>query len=144
MEEDAGKNIHTSLGFSLVDLNRAGTPLVEIVSQPDMQSAYEAKAYLMRLHTIVQYLGISDANMEEGSFRADVNISVKKRLRTKLGQRIELKNINSFKFITQAIEYETQRQIEALEAGEKIYPETRQWDRKNQKTVMMRRKEGCR
>ena len=143
MEEDAGKNIHTSLGFSLVDLNRAGTPLVEIVSQPDMENAQQAKAYLMRLHTIVQYLGISDANMEEGSFRADVNISVRKKDTNQLGQRIELKNINSFKFITQAIEYETQRQIEALESGEKIYPETRLWDRKNQKTVMMRRKEGA-
>ncbi len=143
MEEDAGKNIHSSLGFSLVDLNRAGTPLVEIVSHPDMENAQQAKAYLMRLHSIVQYLGISDANMEEGSFRADVNISVKKKTSDKLGQRIELKNINSFKFITQAIEYETQRQIQALESGEKIYPETRQWDRKNQKTVMMRRKEGA-
>jgi aspartyl-tRNA(Asn)/glutamyl-tRNA(Gln) amidotransferase subunit B len=143
MEEDAGKNIHTTMGLSLVDLNRSGTPLVEIVSKPDMQNAYEAKAYLMRLHTIIQYLGISDANMEEGSFRADVNISVKKKTDKKLGQRIELKNINSFKFISQAIEYEIDRQIKVLENGEKIYPETRQWDRKNQQTVLMRRKEGA-
>lgn len=143
MEEDAGKNIHTSLGLSLVDLNRAGTPLVEIVSHPDMQSAYEAKAYLLRLHTIIKYLGISDANMEEGSFRADVNISVKKKTDQNLGQRIELKNINSFKFISQAIEYEINRQIEALESGEKIHPETRLWDRKNQKTIVMRRKEAA-
>jgi aspartyl-tRNA(Asn)/glutamyl-tRNA(Gln) amidotransferase subunit B len=143
MEEDAGKNIHTALGLSLVDLNRAGTPLVEIVSHPDMQSAYEAKAYLMRLHAIIKYLGISDANMEEGSFRADVNISVRKKTDKELGQRVELKNINSFKFISQAIEYEIQRQIEALESGEKIYQETRLWDRKNQKTTAMRRKEAA-
>jgi aspartyl-tRNA(Asn)/glutamyl-tRNA(Gln) amidotransferase subunit B len=108
-----------------------------------MQSAYEAKAYLMRLHAIIKYLGISDANMEEGSFRADVNISVRKKTDKELGQRIELKNINSFKFISQAIEYEIQRQIEALEAGEKIHQETRLWDRKNQKTVVMRRKEAA-
>ncbi len=143
MEEDAGKNIHTALGLSLVDLNRAGTPLVEIVSKPDMQSSYEAKAYLLRLHSIIKYLGISDANMEEGSFRADVNISVKKKTDKELGQRVELKNINSFKFISQAIEYEVQRQIEALESGEKIHQETRLWDRKNQKTVAMRRKEAA-
>lgn len=143
MEEDAGKNIHTSLGLSLVDLNRAGTPLVEIVSQPDMQNAFEAKAYLLRLHTIIKYLGISDANMEEGSFRADTNISVKKKTDKELGQRVELKNINSFKFISQAIEYEIQRQIEALESGEKIHQETRLWDRKNQKTIVMRRKEAA-
>lgn len=143
MEEDAGKNHHTDFGFSLVDINRAGTPLVEIVSQPDMKSAYEARAYLMRLHTIIKYLGISDANMEEGSFRADVNISVKKKTDANLGQRVELKNINSFKFIGQAIEYEIERQIQALESGEKIYQETRLWDRKNQKTVVMRRKEGA-
>lgn len=141
MEEDSGKNIHTSQNFSLVDLNRAGTPLLEIVSYPDMKNSYEARAYLMRLHTMIKYLEISDANMEEGSFRADVNISVKKKTDTKLGQKIELKNINSFKFITQAIDYEVRRQIEAIEQGEKINQETRLWDRKNQKTIVMRRKE---
>lgn len=121
MEEDAGKNHHTEFGYSLVDINRAGTPLVEIVSQPDMKNAYEARAYLMRLHAIIKYLGISDANMEEGSFRADVNISVKKKTDTQLGQRTELKNINSFKFIGQAIDYEIQRQINELESGQKYF-----------------------
>lgn len=143
IEEDAGKNHHTDVGYSLVDINRAGTPLVEIVSHPDMKSSYESRAYVMRLHSIIKYLGISDANMDEGSFRADVNISVKKKTDTKLGQRVELKNINSFKFIGQAIDYEIERQIEALESGEKIYQETRLWDRKNQKTIVMRRKEGA-
>ncbi len=141
MEEDAGKNTHTSLGISLVDLNRAGTPLLEIVSQPDMNGAQEARAYLQRLHTLVRYLGISDANMEEGSFRADINISVKKKIDTQLGTKIELKNINSFKFIAQAIEHEIERQIEALESGQKLTIETRQWDSKNQRTVSMRSKE---
>lgn len=141
MEEDAGKNTHTSLGISLVDLNRAGTPLLEIVSQPDMNSAQEARAYLQRLHSIVRYLGISDANMEEGSFRADINISVKKKSDTQLGTKIELKNINSFKFISQAIEHELERQIEALESGQKLTTETRQWDSKNQRTISMRSKE---
>ncbi|KKQ33392.1 MAG: Aspartyl/glutamyl-tRNA(Asn/Gln) amidotransferase subunit B [candidate division TM6 bacterium GW2011_GWF2_37_49] len=143
IEEDAGKNHHTDAGYSLVDINRAGTPLVEIVSHPDMKSSYEARAYVMRLHSIIKYLGISDANMEEGSFRADVNISVKKKTDAKLGQRVELKNINSFKFIGQAIDYEIERQIQELESGEKIYQETRLWDRKNQKTIVMRRKEGA-
>ncbi len=141
MEEDAGKNLHTSHGYSLVDLNRAGTPLLEIVSEPDLSSPQEARDYLYRLRTMVQYLGISDANMEEGSFRADINISIKKKIDKDLGTKVELKNINSFKFVAQAIEYELGRQYELLTTGQKIHQETRQWDSKNQKTMSMRSKE---
>lgn len=141
MEEDAGKNIHGTGGISWVDLNRAGTPLLEIVSQPDMSSSLEAKAYLLQLHTLVRYLGISDANMEEGSFRADINISVRPQGQKELGTKVELKNINSFKFISHAIEYEVERQITALESGEQIKQETRLWDNKQQKTFFMRSKE---
>jgi aspartyl-tRNA(Asn)/glutamyl-tRNA(Gln) amidotransferase subunit B len=141
IEEDAGKNIHANTGESLVDLNRAGTPLLEIVSYPDMTSSDEAKAYLMRLRTIAQYVGISDANMEEGSFRADVNVSVKKRGAQALGTRVELKNINSFKFITQAINFEIERQIDLLESNNSVHTETRAWDEKEHKTIFMRSKE---
>ncbi len=141
MEEDAGKNLHTSMGTSLVDLNRAGTPLLEIVSHPDIANAQEARSYLMRLRSLVQYLGISDADMEKGSFRADVNISVKKRTATELGTRVEVKNINSFKYIGQAIDYEIERHITMLETGEKINLETRLWDSKQNKTYFMRSKE---
>jgi len=140
MEEDAGKNIHSS-DESLVDLNRAGTPLLEIVSEPDMANSYETKAYLMRLKNIVQYLGISDADMEKGSFRGDVNISVRKKDAKELGTKIELKNINSFKFISQAIEYEIERQINALKTGEKLFQETRLWNTKKQQSFVMRTKE---
>lgn len=141
MEEDAGKNLHTNQGYSLVDLNRAGTPLLEMVSYPDLSSAQEARDYLQRLRTLVQYLGISDANMEEGSFRADINISLKKKTDTVLGTKVELKNINSFKFVAQAIEHELERQYEMLTTGQRIIQETRQWDSKNQKTIGMRSKE---
>ncbi len=141
MEEDAGKNLHTSQGYSLVDLNRAGTPLLEMVSYPDISSAQEARDYLKGLRTLVQYLGISDANMEEGSFRADINISIKKKVDKELGTKVELKNINSFKFVAQAIEFELERQYEMLMTGQKIAQETRQWDSKNQKTIGMRSKE---
>lgn len=141
MEEDAGKNLHTSQGYSLVDLNRAGTPLLEMVSYPDLSSAQEARDYLQRLRTLVQYLGISDANMEEGSFRADINISLKKKTDTVLGTKVELKNINSFKFVAQAIEHELERQYDMLVSGQRIAQETRQWDSKNQKTISMRSKE---
>jgi aspartyl-tRNA(Asn)/glutamyl-tRNA(Gln) amidotransferase subunit B len=140
MEEDAGKIVHKETE-SLIDLNRAGTPLLEIVSEPDISNAYEAKAYLSRLKTIVQYLGISDADMEKGSFRADVNISVSKKDSKKLGNKVELKNINSFKFITQAIDYEIKRQINLVESGEKVQTETRLWDTKKQMSVFMRSKE---
>lgn len=142
MEEDAGKSIHADKGNeSFVDLNRAGTPLLEIVSYPDISSTYEAKEYLRTLRTTMLYLGVTSGNMEDGAFRADTNISVRKKGAEKLGTRAELKNINSFKFIGDAIEYEIERQIELLEKGEKVHQETRLWDTKNKKTVMMRSKE---
>ena len=141
VEEDAGKNIHTSENTSLIDLNRAGTPLLEIVSQPDIDNSVEAKVYLSRLKTLVEYLDIRDANMEEGSFRGDINISIKKKNDKKLGTRVELKNINSFKFITQSINYEIERQIKMIELGEKVKQETRLWDEKSHQTIFMRSKE---
>lgn len=142
IEEDAGKNTHSDLtGESYVDLNRTGTPLLEIVTEPDIENASEAKAYLKALRLIAQYAGISTCNMEEGSFRADTNLSVRKKNSDKLGTRCELKNINSFKFITDAIEYESERQILALESGQKIRQETRLWDNKNRKSLPMRSKE---
>jgi len=142
MEEDAGKNIHSDKGNeSFVDLNRTGTPLLEMVSYPDISSAYEAKEYLKTLRATMVYLGVTTGNMEDGAFRADTNISVRKKGAEKLGTRAELKNINSFKFIGDAIEYEIERQIEILEDGGKVRQETRLWDTKNKKTVMMRSKE---
>ena len=142
IEEDAGKNIHSALSNeSFVDLNRTGTPLLEIVTQPDIASTYEARTYLKTVRSIVQYLKICSGNMEEGAFRADTNISVRKKGAEKLGTRCELKNINSFKFISDAIEYEIERQITQLESGKKIVQETRLWDTKEHKTVSMRSKE---
>jgi aspartyl-tRNA(Asn)/glutamyl-tRNA(Gln) amidotransferase subunit B len=141
MEEDAGKNIHGAQDESYVDLNRAGTPLLEIVSYPDISSADEAKAYLQTLRSIVMYLGICSGNMEEGAFRADTNISVRKKGAAQLGKKVELKNINSFKFIYDAIEHEIERQITQIEAGEPIRQETRLWDTKERVTVLMRVKE---
>lgn len=144
MEEDAGKNVHAAdSNESFVDLNRAGTPLLEIVSYPDISSTEEAQEYLKTLHRIVTYLGICSGNMEEGAFRADTNVSVKKKGATKLGTRCELKNINSFKFIGDAIEYEAERQIKLLEAGERVVQQTRLWDTKERKTVAMRSKEDA-
>ena len=142
MEEDAGKSIHTGVtNESLIDFNRTGTPLLEIVSHPDISSAYEAREYLKALHGIVTYLEICTGNMEEGAFRADTNISVRKKDNEKLGTKIELKNINSFKYISDAIEYEIERQIETLEQGGKLRQETRLWDNKEKKTCVMRSKE---
>ncbi len=142
MEEDAGKNLHSGMSKeSFVDLNRAGTPLLEVVTQPEISNAQEAKAYLKTLRSIVQYLGICTGNMEEGAFRADTNISVRKKGDTKLGTRVELKNINSFKFISDAIEYELERQILQLKDGKPIQQETRLWDSKIHKTFAMRSKE---
>lgn len=142
IEEDAGKNIHSSFSNeSYVDLNRTGTPLLEIVSEPDIASTEEAKLYLKALHSIVRYLGICSGNMEEGAFRADTNVSVKKKTDKELGTRCELKNINSFKFIGDAVEYEIERHIQVLQSGGKIRQETRQWDSKNKKTLAMRSKE---
>ena len=140
IEEDAGKNIHSGKE-SFVDLNRAGTPLLEIVTYPDMTNSNEVRAYLKALHSIVQYLGISSGNMEDGAFRADTNISIRKRGAKELGTRCELKNINSFKFISDAVEYEIERQINLVEDGEKVIQQTRLWDTKNKKTVPMRSKE---
>jgi aspartyl-tRNA(Asn)/glutamyl-tRNA(Gln) amidotransferase subunit B len=142
IEEDAGKNIHsTKSNESFVDLNRAGTPLLEIVSLPDMRSSFEARAYLKMLHHIVKTIDICTGNMEEGAFRADTNISVRKKGEQKLGTKCELKNINSFKFIGDAIEYEIKRQIDLLESGQVVKQETRLWDTKNKVTVAMRSKE---
>lgn len=143
IEEDAGKNLHVSPQESYVDLNRAGMPLLEIVSYPDMANSYEVRAYLAHLRALVQYLNISDANMEEGSFRGDVNISVRKKGATELGTKVELKNINSFKFIGQAINYEVERQIGLIEAGNHVEQETRSWDSKQHKSVFMRKKKGA-
>jgi aspartyl-tRNA(Asn)/glutamyl-tRNA(Gln) amidotransferase subunit B len=142
IEEDAGKNIHASgTNESFVDLNRAGTPLLEIVSYPDIESTYEAKAYLKALHQIVRYIGICTGNMDEGAFRADTNISVRKKDAKEMGTRCELKNINSFKFIGDAIEYEIERHIDILERGEKIIQQTRLWDPHQKVTRAMRSKE---
>ena len=143
IEADAGKNIHEG-SVSKVDLNRAGTPLIEIVSEPDMRSAEEAVLYLKKLHSIVRYLDISDANMQEGSFRVDVNVSIRPKGDEKLYTRVEIKNINSFRFIQKAIEMEVQRQVEAWEDGvydEEIFQETRLFDQVKQETRSMRGKE---
>ncbi len=144
LEEDAGKNIHES-GYSKVDLNRVGTPLVEIVSEPDMSSSLEAVLYLKKLHAIVTYLNISDANMQEGSFRCDANVSIRPVGDTKLYTRVEIKNINSFKFVQRAIDYEVARQREAWMSGvyaKEVVQETRLYDPTKNETRSMRGKEG--
>jgi aspartyl-tRNA(Asn)/glutamyl-tRNA(Gln) amidotransferase subunit B len=142
IEEDAGKNTHVKgSGESLVDLNRAGTPLLEVVTEPDIRSADQARAYLKMLRAIVQYLGICTGNMQEGAFRADTNISVRKKGETELGTKCELKNINSFKFIADAIEHEIERQIILLQSNQKVKQETRLWDSKQKITIPMRSKE---
>ncbi len=143
LEEDAGKNIHEE-GYSKVDLNRAGTPLLEIVSEPDIRSIDEAVKYLKKLHAIVRYLDISDANMQEGSFRCDVNVSIRPKGDKKLYTRVEIKNMNSFKFIQKALEYEIQRQMEAWEDGvyeKEVVQETRLFDLPSGTTRSMRGKE---
>jgi aspartyl-tRNA(Asn)/glutamyl-tRNA(Gln) amidotransferase subunit B len=145
MEEDAGKLTHgetpDTAGMSMVDLNRACTPLLEIVSEPDMRSADEAIAYLKKLHQIVVYLGVCDGNMEEGSFRCDANVSVRPFGQKEFGTRAELKNINSFRFIKQAIEYEVERQIDTIEHGDQVLQETRLFDSTTGMTRSMRGKE---
>ncbi len=142
LEEDAGKSLHEDFhGMTGIDLNRAGTPLIEIVSEPDMRSSKEAVAYLKQLHTLVRYLGICDGNMQEGSFRCDANVSVRPLGRKQFGTRTELKNINSFRFIERAIDYEIERQIDILEDGGQIVQETRLFDPDKNETRPMRTKE---
>ncbi|EHZ2025444.1 Asp-tRNA(Asn)/Glu-tRNA(Gln) amidotransferase subunit GatB, partial [Campylobacter coli] len=143
LEEDAGKNIHEN-NYSKVDLNRAGTPLLEIVSEPELRSSDEAVAYLKKLHSIIRFLDISDANMQEGSFRCDANVSIRPKGDTKLYTRVEIKNLNSFRFIQKAIEYEVKRQSEAWEDGtyeQEVVQETRLFDTTNLVTRSMRGKE---
>jgi len=143
MEEDAGKNIHDLGSASIVDLNRAGVPLVEIVGEPDLASPQEAAEYLRTLREILVFLGINDGNLEEGSFRCDANVSIKPIGQTTLGTRVELKNINSFKFVERAIASEIERQKEVLEGGGRIVQETRGWDEKTGTTFTLRSKEAA-
>lgn len=142
MEEDAGKNIHEGAGnFSFVDLNRAGTPLMEIVSEPDIRSPKEASEYMRELRTILQYLSVCDGNMEQGSLRCDANVSLRPVGQKELGVKVEIKNINSFRFVEKALEYEIKRQTHILEEGGKIIQETRLWDPSANTTQSMRTKE---
>jgi aspartyl-tRNA(Asn)/glutamyl-tRNA(Gln) amidotransferase subunit B len=142
LEEDAGKSVHEGFGSSTgIDLNRAGTPLLEIVSEPDLRSAKEAVAYMRKIHSIVRYLEISDGNMQEGSFRCDANVSVRPRGQEALGTRAELKNLNSFRFVEKAINFEIERQIELIEEGGKVVQETRLYDSDKDETRSMRSKE---
>lgn len=142
LEEDAGKSLHEAFNsMSGIDLNRAGTPLLEIVSEPDMRSAKEAIAYMKTIHTLVRYLEISDANMQEGSFRCDANVSLRRKGESTLGTRTELKNLNSFRFVERAINYELQRQTDVLDAGEDVTQETRLYDANKNETRPMRSKE---
>ena len=144
IEEDAGKLNHDEFGGgSLVDLNRAGVPLIEIVSEPDMRSAEEAEIYLRKIKSILEYIEVSDCKMQEGSLRADVNVSIRKKGETKYGTRTEMKNMNSFRSIVRAIEYEAKRQINILERGEKVEQETLRWDDVSGKTFSMRDKEDA-
>jgi aspartyl-tRNA(Asn)/glutamyl-tRNA(Gln) amidotransferase subunit B len=142
MEEDAGKNMHGVAGDSVVDLNRAGTPLVEIVGAPDLRSSAEAADYLRRLREILMALGVNDGNLEEGSFRCDANVSVR-RAGDALGTRCEIKNVNSFRFVEKAIDYEAGRQVALLSAGKKIDQETLRWDEASGKTSPLRSKEDA-
>ncbi len=142
LEEDAGKSLHEGLAnASGIDLNRAGTPLLEIVSEPDMRSAKEAVAYMKKIHTLVRYLEICDGNMQEGSFRCDANVSVRPRGREKFGTRAEIKNLNSFRFVEKAIHYEVARQVDLLESGGTVLQETRLYDSDKDETRSMRSKE---
>ena len=140
IEEDAGKSVHLA-GFSLVNLNRAGTPLIEVVSEPDMRSAEEAGAYLRKLYAIVTAIGVCDGNMQEGNFRCDANVSIRPKGATKLGTRAEIKNVNSFRFVEKAIEYEVERQRQVILSGEKVVQETRLYDANKNQTFSMRSKE---
>ena len=142
LEEDAGKSIHEGLDASSgIDLNRAGTPLLEIVSEPDIRSAREAVAYMRKIHTIVRYLGISDGNMQEGSFRCDANVSIRPEGQEAFGTRTEIKNLNSFRFVERAINFEIERQIDLIEDGGEVVQETRLYDSDKDETRSMRSKE---
>ncbi len=142
LEEDAGKSLHEDFhGFTGIDLNRAGTPLIEIVSEPDMRSAKEAVAYMKKIHTLVRYLDICDGNMQEGSFRCDANVSVRRVGAEKFGTRCEIKNLNSFRFIEKAINYEVARQIELIESGGTVQQQTRLFDPDRGETRALRSKE---
>jgi aspartyl-tRNA(Asn)/glutamyl-tRNA(Gln) amidotransferase subunit B len=142
LEEDAGKSIHDEYdGFSAIDLNRAGTPLLEIVSEPEISDAKEAVAYMKAMHQLVTYLDVSDGNMAQGSLRCDANVSIRKKGEKELGTRTEIKNINSFKFIEKAINFEIKRQIQLLENGDKVTQETRLYDSSKDETRPMRSKE---
>ncbi|MFW0079160.1 MAG: Asp-tRNA(Asn)/Glu-tRNA(Gln) amidotransferase subunit GatB [Coxiella endosymbiont of Haemaphysalis qinghaiensis] len=142
LEEDSGKSIHEGMqGYSGIDFNRAGTPLLEIVSEPNIRSAKEAIAYLKTLHVLVRYIGVSDANMQEGAFRCDVNISLRQKGEKKFGTRAEIKNVNSFRFVERAILFEITRQKELLETGKEIIQETRLYDAVRDETRPMRAKE---
>jgi aspartyl-tRNA(Asn)/glutamyl-tRNA(Gln) amidotransferase subunit B len=142
LEEDAGKSLHEDFqGMSGIDLNRAGTPLLEIVSEPDMRSAKEAVAYMKKLHSLVRYLDICDGNMQEGSFRCDANVSIRPKGQTAFGTRAELKNLNSFRFVEKAINFEVERQIDVLEGGGEVVQETRLYDADKNETRSMRGKE---
>ncbi|PIE40456.1 MAG: Asp-tRNA(Asn)/Glu-tRNA(Gln) amidotransferase GatCAB subunit B [Gammaproteobacteria bacterium] len=142
LEEDAGKSLHEDFaGMSGIDLNRAGTPLIEIVTGPVMSNAKEAVAYMKKIHALVRYLGISDANMQEGSFRCDANVSIKPKGQQQLGTRTEIKNLNSFRFIEQAINYEVERQMDIIESGGQVVQQTRLYDPDADETRAMRSKE---
>ena len=144
LEEDAGKSLHEDFhGATGIDLNRAGTPLLEIVSEPDMRSSEEAIAFMRELHRLVRYLDICDGNMQEGSFRCDANVSVRTKGDEKLGTRTEIKNVNSFRFVQQAIDYEIERQIEIVESGGTVVQETRLYNADNNETRTMRTKEDA-
>jgi aspartyl-tRNA(Asn)/glutamyl-tRNA(Gln) amidotransferase subunit B len=142
LEEDAGKSLHEDFhGMTGIDLNRAGTPLLEIVSDPDMRSGAEASAYMRKVHSIVTYLGICDGNLQEGSFRCDVNVSIRPKGQEEFGTRAEIKNLNSFRFVEKAVEYEVERQIAVIESGGKVVQETRLFDADKGETRSMRSKE---
>ena len=144
LEEDAGKSLHEDFhGATGIDLNRAGTPLLEIVTEPDMRSSAEAVAYAKALHTLVRWIGICDGNMQEGSFRCDANVSVRPMGTEKLGTRCEIKNLNSFRFLERAIEFEIRRQIEVIEDGGRVIQETRLYDPDKDETRSMRSKEDA-
>lgn len=142
LEEDAGKSVHEGLrGHTGIDLNRAGTPLLELVTEPELSSAAEAVAFMRKVHTLVRYLGICDGNMQEGSFRCDANVSVRAPGQSEMGTRVELKNINSFRFVERAIDYEIHRQVHLLESGTQVIQETRLYDSDRHETRSMRSKE---